>query len=796
MAVYLRPSLTRAELEDKLDELELELGGVLPGPVLVAGDFNAKSLAWGSRRPDVKGMEVEAWAARLGLRLLNRGSARTCVRPQGESVIDLTWVSPAAEDWAASWRVLEETELLSDHIPIEVILRRREARRGGTPVRPNVRWSVGKLDADKLRAALVAAMWAPADPHPDIEEEAEWLRRTVARACDWAMPRAKFSAKRAAYWWSDEVDRLRRSSMESRRALQRARRRAATTHAEVEGLLTRYRESRAELKKAIRKAKDGAWKELLDTLNEDPWGRPYRLVMNKLASGAPPAVESLEVGLLDTVVRTLFPPGGGGDNGRGDPREEEEEPEWSEDIEITEAELARAVKRIKPNKAPGPDGIQGQIWKIAMGEMSERVRALYNACLRARRFPGDWKKSNLVLIPKPGKPANTPGAYRPICLLNEVGKILERILVARLSGHLEGRAEGLSPRQDKEGRHRDWRPGCGVPQGLVLGPLLWDVAYNAVLNAPLPGGSTLVCYADDTIVLAVGEDWREAEMRANLAVACTTRAIGALGLRVAAEKTEAVLLHGGHTAPPVDAQARAEAGGGSQCPIATHAEFGGPCGRVRKLFANVLASMALYGAPVWATALERNRGALALKKAQRRAAVRVVRAYRTVSHPAATLLAGLPPVDIVARVHAAVYDRVRELREEGVPVTPAVRRAIRSQMQEDTREEWMTRLCDPNTSGRRTVDAILPRLEEWLDRPWTRASYRTTQILSGHGCFGEYLCRIGRDRTPQCHHCGGERDTAQHTLQECPAWEEERRILTNVVGDDLSLDKVVGAIVE
>ncbi|XP_011859961.1 PREDICTED: uncharacterized protein LOC105557355 [Vollenhovia emeryi] len=174
--------------------------------------------------------------------------------------------------------------------------------------------------------------------------------------------------------------------------------------------------------------------------------------------------------------------------------------------------------------------------------------------------------------------------------------------------------------------------------------------------------------------------------------------------------------------------------------------------------------MALYGAPVWSAALERNSRALAiLRKAQRRAAIRVVRAYRTVSHPAATLLAGLPPIDIAAGIHAAMYDRVRELREEGVIVTPAIRRTLRSQMQEGMREEWRTRLGESNSSSRRTVDAILPRLQEWLDRPWTRASYRTTQVLSGHGCFGEYLCRIGRDGTPRCNHCGGDRDTAQHT---------------------------------
>jgi len=42
----------------------------------------------------------------------------------------------------------------------------------------------------------------------------------------------------------------------------------------------------------------------------------------------------------------------------------------------------------------------------------------------------------LVLLPKAGREAGTPSAYRPICLLDEVGKIFERILATRLTQHL------------------------------------------------------------------------------------------------------------------------------------------------------------------------------------------------------------------------------------------------------------------------------------------------------------------------------------------------------------------------
>jgi len=64
-------------------------------PTLVAGDFNAHSTRWGSRATNGRGKAVEEWAAQLGLVLLNRGSVSTCVRPQGESIVDLTWAAPS-----------------------------------------------------------------------------------------------------------------------------------------------------------------------------------------------------------------------------------------------------------------------------------------------------------------------------------------------------------------------------------------------------------------------------------------------------------------------------------------------------------------------------------------------------------------------------------------------------------------------------------------------------------------------------------------------------------------------------
>lgn len=48
------------------------------------------------------------------------------------------------------------------------------------------------------------------------------------------------------------------------------------------------------------------------SLKENPWGRPYKLVVEKLSTWAPPITESFEPQILKGVVDTLFPKPGDG----------------------------------------------------------------------------------------------------------------------------------------------------------------------------------------------------------------------------------------------------------------------------------------------------------------------------------------------------------------------------------------------------------------------------------------------------------------------------------------------------
>lgn len=90
------------------------------------------------------------------------------------------------------------------------------------------------------------------------------------------------------------------------------------------------------------------------------------------------------------------------------------------------------------------------------------------------------------------------------------------------------RSRGLGYR-DKSGAQRQREMYCGVPQGSVLGPLLWDIAYDRVIRTALPNGCNVVCYADDTLLLAGGVNWREAIRMADLAVARVVLSIRNMG---------------------------------------------------------------------------------------------------------------------------------------------------------------------------------------------------------------------------------------------------------------------------
>ncbi|XP_072766634.1 uncharacterized protein [Anoplolepis gracilipes] len=141
----------------------------------------------------------------------------------------------------------------------------------------------------------------------------------------------------------------------------------------------------------------------------------------------------------------------------------------------------------------------------------------------------------------------------------------------------------------------------------------------------------------------------------------------------------------------------------------------------------------MYAAPVWAgEAMATRRIQDAMRRVQRRLAIRLVRCYRT--DAAATILAGLPPLHMVADSYRRLYDWKSAARRGGVTKVPArILGTWKLQEKKSLEQRWIASLHErPPTSGERTISAVLPCLAEWLDKAWGNSTFRMTQVLSGH----------------------------------------------------------------
>jgi hypothetical protein len=101
---------------------------------------------------------------------------------------------------------------------------------------------------------------------------------------------------------------------------------------------------------------------------------------------------------------------------------------------ITAREVRRAIKGMAPRKAPGRDGVPAHILRLLLPQSTPHLVQLYNASIDLRYCPEHLRQSITVVILKPGKKDLTAvRSYRPIALLNTLGKALESTLALRLS---------------------------------------------------------------------------------------------------------------------------------------------------------------------------------------------------------------------------------------------------------------------------------------------------------------------------------------------------------------------------
>lgn len=856
---YVSPNITMDDFRDYLDRLETSIRAGC-GEVILAGDFNAKNAEWGSNSNDQRGTELAELIASLDLHVCNVGSSPTFERGSSSSILDLTFASPRIANLTIDWKVLEE-ETMSDHKYITFMI----GAQTRTQDQLQIGWCRKKLDPQKLQKYLD-------DREPP--QNAQDLMETIKGACDAAMPRTRSTQnyRKPQHWWTSEIAELRKAALAARRKYQRAARRGpadAENHTFKDarkGLRLAIKRSQDTCwRKLCNEVNHNPWgtayKMVMRKIGRRP-AIPTNLIpkivselfpthdsVERTAEQVTASVPPITLEELEVASRRLHPGKAPGPDG-------------------VPNEALKVAVRTHPAMFQGvyercmKDGVFPKPWKMARlvllkkgdkpadqpssyrplcmldttGKLFERILcnrieealASKGTGLAENQYGFRKGRSTIDAINRVMAEVSDAGKgtiyERQLCVLITLDvanafnsasweAILNAIAEKKVPGYLTSVVRNYLC--DREVTHAESQETInltsGVPQGSVLGPLLWGVMYDGLLTEKMPEGITMVGFADDVAI--VGRSWRVDHLEdiVNKALGAVHKWMTEHQLRLATHKTEAVMLTrkkgyrkptfvvGGHQVTTKNSlkYLGVEIDSGRRFKVHEQAighkatrtaqalsrilpNIGGSTTAKRKLLASVVHSQLLYAAPVWEPLLDHRPDSVVplkgdtaknMKAAQRIMALRVTRAYRTVSFEAVTLLAAMPPIMLLAKERTAVQNANNK--------SQALQDARRGTMV-TWQQNW-----ENAVKGRWTY-TLIRDVEKWVNRRYGETDYFLTQALTNHGCFNAYLHKIKKAASPKCSMCDAEIDDAKHTLFECDAYENWRQHLYAEIGHTLT----------
>ncbi|KAJ3570512.1 hypothetical protein NP233_g4352 [Leucocoprinus birnbaumii] len=100
-------------------------------------------------------------------------------------------------------------------------------------------------------------------------------------------------------------------------------------------------------------------------------------------------------------------------------------------LPFSQKEMMDALLAYSSQSAPGPDHITWSHLKrtLLIEDVTEKFLAIADACMRVGYWLSHFKESVSVIILKLGKPTySTPKSFRPIALLNTLGKLIKKMI--------------------------------------------------------------------------------------------------------------------------------------------------------------------------------------------------------------------------------------------------------------------------------------------------------------------------------------------------------------------------------
>lgn len=445
----------------------------LPAIAFMAGDFNLRHRMWDRReapphsstrnhhRKDCDDL-IQLASMELGLHLLNDPdgpptwvSNNRALRP---GVLDLVWADPSFGSYDPLLvhlhdRTMSDHAILEWHMPLDPSPDNSPCIGRESKAAKNFIDDIGRqLSSLPTAYSTRDEVVAQADTIQSILQDAWAAHAVIPRTC-----------RKSKTWWNpacSQAARDQRAHRQDAAAKRRARRQALAAPAPDEELARELKDailqadqaaSRAghQLKTVARHARRDHFNALI--ADTDPkrvwdlvnWTKPRKLDATTTILKPDGSPTNGQQDLRDTFQAQFTPP---------NPRPVDismvsEIPQLPERSfsPITEKEFRDCLRDTSNRSAPGPDHLTWFWIKQLVKRHPDAVTvllALFNACVTFGVHPQLFKESVTVVIPKPNKPDYSRAkAYRPIVLLNCIGKLLEKIIAKRMQ--FDGQQAGV-----------------------------------------------------------------------------------------------------------------------------------------------------------------------------------------------------------------------------------------------------------------------------------------------------------------------------------------------------------------
>ena len=336
----------------------------------------------------------------------------------------------------------EERGINTDHVPIVTVID-VELTKAPTQAARNFR----DVDWKKFRTTLeskVAALGAPRhnSSSASLHRTCDKLTRAIQETIEKEVPRTRICA-RSKRWWSKELTQMRKETEKLGRQAYKLR--DWPTHSIHE---QRLAASKA-YDKTIQYSKRHHWRDWLEKATDPDLWTAHKYISAPAGDGGKMRIPSLLIQGAEgeqvcsrnqdksaALARTFFPKKPQQETSSAE-TEEEHTPSCKMDA-LTKDQIRKHIARLRPFKAPGPDGIPNIVLIQCADILTARLWPIYTAIMEKGWYYTPWKAFTTIVLRKPGKPRyDIPKAYRPIALLNTLAKVLTSIVAEQLTFYSE-----------------------------------------------------------------------------------------------------------------------------------------------------------------------------------------------------------------------------------------------------------------------------------------------------------------------------------------------------------------------